>query len=327
MLQSLTAGPPNKSWDQTIAHLHGGVLQSRGWALLQQELGRPLYHAAGDGWAWSGQVRTGRGVRYLYLPYGPVARSVSGMKAALADAVNTGRSLGVDFVRVEPVGPITPTDLRAAGAKAMAEVQPQRTLVLDLTPSEAELRSGISQSNRNLINTAERRGIRCAAIPQPSARDIDRFLAMLKDTVARDGFRPYDDDYYRKTIEVLGAEHMAHLYFAYAGDELVAGALAFDFAGTRYYAHAAAFQDLNRQHKAALPLLWQMIIDAKDHGAHAFDFWGIASTDDPAHPRAGLTRFKRSFGGALRETCGTWDVPTKPGKYRLYRLAKTILKS
>lgn len=319
------SGSPEITWDQTISTLHGGVLQSRGWALLQQELGRPTYNASGVGWAWSAHVRKGRGVRYLYIPHGPVANSASAMNAALADAVNAARSLGADFVRVEPVGPVTQTGLKARGAKTIPEVQPQRTLVLDLTQSEDELRSGISQSNRNIINSAERRGIRCSAIQQPRAEDIDQFLAMLKDTVSRDGFHPYADDYYRKSIDVLCAEDIATLYFAYADDKLVAGAVAFDFAGTRYYVHAAAFQALNRQLKAAVPLLWQMIIDAKNQGAQKFDFWGIAPTDNPTHPRAGLTRFKRSFGGELRESCGTWDLPTKPVKYRLYRLAKRVL--
>ena len=49
-------------------------------------------------------------------------------------------------------------------------------------------------------------------------------------------------------------------------------------------------------HKAAVPLLWQLISDARHAGADTFDFWGIAPTDDLDHKRAGYTRFKRSFG-------------------------------
>jgi lipid II:glycine glycyltransferase (peptidoglycan interpeptide bridge formation enzyme) len=52
-------------------------------------------------------------------------------------------------------------------------------------------------------------------------------------------------------------------------------------------------------HKAAVPLLWQLISDASTL-VLIFDFWGIAPTDDPDHKRADYTRFKRSFGGQVK---------------------------
>jgi hypothetical protein len=58
--------------------------------------------------------------------------------------------------------------------------------------------------------------------------------------------------------------------------------------------------------------------------AHTFDFWGIAPTDDPDHERAGYNRFKRSFGGQVKEYAGTWDLPIHAVKYSLYPAAKTF---
>jgi lipid II:glycine glycyltransferase (peptidoglycan interpeptide bridge formation enzyme) len=37
-----------------------------------------------------------------------------------------------------------------------------------------------------------------------------------------------------------------------------------------------------------------------------------APTDDPDHKRAGYTRFKRSFGGQVKEHAGIWDLPSMP---------------
>jgi lipid II:glycine glycyltransferase (peptidoglycan interpeptide bridge formation enzyme) len=316
----------NTGWDEKVAELGGGILQSHAWSELQTRFGRETYRAQGNRWLWQAQVRQSRGIKYLYAPYGPVATDRNALQAALASLVATGAELHADFVRFEPVAPIDPAVLQQSNAQAMPEVQPQRTLVLDLTKPADELRRTISQSNRNLINGAVRRGIRIEAVAQPHSRHIDLFLAMMRDTVARDKFHPYPDSYYADTISVLAAERAATLYFAYAGDQPVAGAIAFDFEGTRYYAHAAAFQVLNREHKAAVPLLWQMILDAQGSGAHTFDFWGIAPNDDPNHPRAGFTRFKRSFGGETKDYAGTWDLPIRPVKYRLYRAAKRALK-
>jgi len=317
---------PGEEWDHHIAKLGGNILQSRAWALFQWQLGRSTYYAYGNDWAYLAQLRVGRGIKYLYVAYGPVARTAEGMSTAIRSLMQRGRDLGIDFLRLEPVGPI-PQDLLAQyRSRAIAEIQPQRTLILNLTKSEAGLRAGISQSNRNLINTAAQRGIRCHLVARPGDNEYDQFIAMLHDTAEHDKFRPYEDNYYRQTMITLGHEGKARLYLAYANAKLVAGAIVFDFAKTRYYAHAAAFQDLNRQYKAAAPLLWQIILEAKAQGMHYFDFWGIAPTDDPSHPRAGLTRFKRSFGGQVKQYNGAWDLPMRPAKYQLYRIAKAGLR-
>ena len=64
--------------------------------------------------------------------------------------------------------------------------------------------------------------------------------------------------------------------------------------------------------------------DARHPGAHTFDFWAIAPTDDPDHKLAGYTRLKRSFGGQVEEYAGTWDLPIHAVKYPLYRAAETF---
>jgi hypothetical protein len=46
------------------------------------------------------------------------------------------------------------------------------------------------------------------------------------------------------------------------------------------------------------------------------------ATDNPDHKRAGYTRFKRSFGGQVKEYAGTSDLPIHAVKYSLYRQPK-----
>ena len=53
-------------------------------------------------------------------------------------------------------------------------------------------------------------------------------------------------------------------------------------------------------------------VDPVGHMCSYFRFWGIAPTDDPDHERAGYNRFKRSFGGQVKEYAGTWDLPSMP---------------
>ena len=64
-----------------------------------------------------------------------------------------------------------------------------------------------------------------------------------------------------------------------------------------------------------------MISDARHAGAHTFDFWANAPTDDSDDKRAGYIRFKRSLGGQVKEYAGTWDLPIHAMKYSPYRAA------
>ena len=308
---------PPDSWDTQLLGRGGHFLQSRAWGQFQQALGRKPVWASGEGWQWLAAAWHGRGVNYLYAPYGPTVSSDA--TGSLSSLQRAGKELGVDFVRCEPVGqPVNDRRLRRFEA-----VQPQHTWVLDLSQSEEELRAGLNSGHRNPINTAAKRGLSFRQEKDPGA--IESFLPMLADTYQRAGIKAHPDSYYRQLADTLITAGAATFYFADYKSQPVAAAMVYDFGPTRHYAHAVADQRLNRELKAAAPLLWQMILDAKQQGRERFDFWGIAPTEDPSHPWAGISKFKRGFGGELVTLQGTWDLPIKPLKYRAYRLAKRVL--
>lgn len=310
---------PPEGWDQQVQQQGGHFLQSLAWARFQHALGRQPVWAAGGGWSWVGSVWQGRGVRYLYVPYGPTLEA--DLAAALQSLQQAGGELAVDFVRFEPVGQVAEDQL-STRAKSFQPVQPQHTWVLDLTAEEPALRSGMSSGHRNVINTAAKRGLKIESAADPAA--IERFLPMLHDTYQRSQIKAHPDSYYRQLVQAL-VPAAARFYFATKDGQDVAAVLVYDFGSVRYYAHAVAYQQLNRELKAAAPLVWQAILDAKAAGQQQFDFWGITPTDDPKHPWAGISTFKRAFGGQLLTRAGTWDLPVKARKYQLYRLAKRFL--
>lgn len=306
-------------WDMQLGQMGGHFLQSSSWAQFQRSLGREVYSAKTEEWMWSATKRSGRGIKYLMAAYGPTI--AGGTEAALASLVEQGRKERADFVRFEPLGQAS--KFESTSARRFSDVEPSHTWVLDLTQDAQTLRAGVSASNRNLINTSSKRNLRFAAASDEARINI--FLSMLADTAKHAGIKNYPDNYYRNIMSTLGPSGRSKLYLAWCGHQVVAGAIVYDFGSTRYYAHAASFYELNRQHKASVPLLWHLIMDAKSEGRTQFDFWGIAPNDDPSHPWAGITRFKKSFGGSELVRAGTWDIPLKPAKYRLYRLAKKLL--
>ena len=106
-----------------------------------------------------------------------------------------------------------------------------------------------------------------------------------------------------------------HCFVVRLEGRVIAGALVYDDQTTRYYAHAGADYQ-HRKLNAGVALLSEMIFEAKERGLEQFDFYGITDSDDPHHPWAGFTAFKKSFGGQERRSLGTWQKVTRPLRYR-----------
>lgn len=287
------------------------ILQSHSWALFQLALGRGVVERDG----YLGIEMQERGVSYLYIPYGPTADR-------LANLVPTWRGSQYDFVRLEPMGEIGPDQLRQQGFVQSIELNPSHTSVVDLTLDESVLRSELSSGHRSAINSSSRRGISIEVSHDPG--DVDQFLRLIHLTAGRRGFRPHSDQYYRQMLKTLMPTGNAKLYLARHQGNVVAAAIGLDYAKARYYAHAGA-DPAARQLQAAVPLVWQMMMDAKAAGMTTFDLWGVApETVGERHPWAGFSQFKRAFGGQEVNYAGTWDLPLKPLKYQAYRVARRL---
>ena len=314
---------PGADWDAGLFQLGGHLYQSRAWAQFQIAQGREVLAAAGDNWSWLAALRRGRGgISYLYCAYGPTIKGKS-LPSAIDSLATAGRSVGADFIRFEPLGDVEPEELTRLGARQVGDMQPRYRLSLDLTPDETQLRHAISPSNRNLINTAAARGLSFHVSSEPGR--LSEHLKMQHETAQRGGFKPHHPTYYRQLVDTLVPVGIAHFYAAEREGKPVASAICVDFDNTRYYLEAATHPDENREHKGAIALLWWMILDAKAKGLTRFDYGGIAPDDQPNHPWAGHTRFKKSVGGEMIASCGTWELPLKPTKYALYRLARKAL--
>ena len=308
------------NWNQTIHSRGGHVLQSTEWANFQSSIGRQPYYAITDDWFWVAYNRQVTGLRYLLAIYSP--HITSDASSALESIRLKASDLKCDFVRVEPTGNVTEEDMQKLGAHHIADVQPSHTLVLDLTKSEEELRAGLQSGHRNRINTASKRGVEVNKSKDINiARD---FLRLLKDTAHHSHITNHPDWYYEKMAKSLIEQNIASYYIATAEGNPASISLIFDWGDTRYYAHTGNDQVLNRQYKAAVSNVWQMILDAKADGKKYFDFWGIAPPDEPNHPWAGISAFKHGFGGEVVKNIGTYDMVINKPKYTMYNTYRKL---
>lgn len=312
------------NWDKNLAELNGSFLQSTDWAEFQQKLGREVVRASGQGWQWQAVVRGRKGLTYLLCSYGPVAKDAKAAHEGLGQLIQAGKARKCDFVRAEPQQ--HRVDNKIVGARQISEVQPQHTQVLDLTQTVEDLRKGLASGHRNLINGIERRGVVIGQSVNKS--DLNQFLDMLDDTAARAKVTFYPKRYYEGLWNSLQSKKILKLYIATAemkdGRTPVAAALFYDWNGTRIYAHAGAYQVANRMVNASVSLVWQAILDAKAAGMKQFDLWGVAPTDDRGHKWAGITKFKKGFGGQQLDYTGTWDIPLNRPKYAAYSLYRKL---
>ncbi|HWF57221.1 MAG TPA: peptidoglycan bridge formation glycyltransferase FemA/FemB family protein [Candidatus Dormibacteraeota bacterium] len=310
-----------EGWDEGVIALGGHFLQSTAWARVQERIGNRVVVGADRDWCWLGIVRRAGPFRYLYLPFGPSLRAPAALEDALASARRRAQRLGCVLLRFEPARAGV-LGIAATGAARVRPRQYEHTLVLRLDGDEESLRRGLNSGHRSRIRTAEKRGLRIERSSDPGR--MPEFVRLLRETERRGKFFSYEDAYFATIAEELLAGGEASLYFARAGEVDAAAALVFDFGPTRYYAFAATRTD-SRKLMPAAPLVWQAIVDARRDGRTRFDFWGAAPPEaGPEHPWAGITDFKRGFGGEREDYAGTWELPVRPLAARLFALAHAV---
>lgn len=314
-------GLPEIAWDEHQKLRGAHMLQGRPWACFQQALGRRVVWAETDDWSYMAIVIQGKGVRYLYSPYGPTISTPASLADAMASLKRAAKSLNLDFVRCEPNGASVET-VQNASLRKVRSVQPQESLIIDLKQNLELLRSQLSPSNRNTINGADRRGLVFRS--STDINDLAPFLSLMHATAKTRHFHPYPDSYYRTLAKILIPLGCAKFFIAEYQGVVVSATLCMDYLQTRAYSYTGNDPG-TRNLRATAPLIWQIILDSKQAGFERFDLWGIAPKGAPTnHPWAGFSEFKHSFGGQEVFYSGTWELPISVIKYHVHRIAKKI---
>ncbi len=284
----------------------GAFLQSKGWEAFQVSLGKTVHRGS----ALMVHQDVGFGITYWYCG------------RAIPDQVSDDAA----FIRVD--FPTDPSQLPSypitnyQPQPAPHDVQPRTTIIIDLTKTTDDLLKEMHPKTRYNIKVAEKRGV---IVEQVGSENFEEFWTLLEATTERDAFRSHAKSYYQKMLEDHGdAELKIFLAIARVDGRPAAAALMLDYAGTRTYLHGASDYAL-RDAMAPYALHWQLMQDAKTKGLKAYDLWGIAPTDAPNEPLAGVTRFKKGWGGEVLRYPQTQDLILRPWKYRIYRFVHRLL--
>lgn len=299
----------------------GHFLNSKAWAEFRRALGEQTLHREADDWSYLALIQKVGFLKKIYCPYSPVVYQKIGVDNLFADLDKQAKQLGAIFTQIEPLGEITTDDLIKHGYVKTKAIQPELTWVLDLTQSEEQILAGINSSNRNNYRNYRKKGLEFAETD--SMDDVEAILGLLRGVAAHNKVNLHQNSYLRKQAEVLMANQAMKCFVVRLEGKVVAGSLVYDDDSTRYYAHAAADYE-HRRLKPGVVLLAEMIFDAKKSGLKCFDFYGITDSDDPNHPWAGFTAFKKGFGGQEKSYLGTWQKVNRPLLYFCYSLLKSL---
>jgi lipid II:glycine glycyltransferase (peptidoglycan interpeptide bridge formation enzyme) len=202
-------------------------------------------------------------------------------------------------------------------------IQPPRTSVIDLRPSEDEILARMKQKTRYNIRLAEKKQVttRCGG-PQ----DLPLFNRLMLQTGQRDRFGIHQPEYYRAAFELFSPDKVA-LVLAEYGDQPLAAVMAFAVGHRAAYLYGAS-SDEERQRMAPYAAQWAAIQWARQRGCLEYDLWGVPDLPEAELEAAfaerqeglwGVYRFKRGFGGELRRTVGAADRVYNRLVYRLYQ--------
>lgn len=224
------------------------------------------------------------------------------------------------FIRIEPVTDLPKLDYVI---KKTIHVQPEKTLILDLSKEEDELLKSMHQKTRYNIRLAAKKGVE---INISGKDNFDDFWSIMEKTGQRDGFRLHGKDYYKKMLKLPALNGVdfnkndlqLKLVTAKYDDSVICANIVAFYGNMVTYVHGAS-GDKYRNAMAPYLLQWETIKMAKEAGYKYYDFFGI---DEKKWP--GVTRFKKGFSGEYVEYPGAYDIVFGPVKYYLYNLARRV---
>lgn len=314
-------------WDDFLSQTQPNTfLHSWQWGEFQQAMGERIWrlgiyentqeHEGGGangliGIALIIKVQARRG-NFLFCPHGPIGMKTwkhDNMEALGAYMRTIAHAEKCSFVRFSPLMPKTPGNeelWRDVGFReAPIHMHPELAWLLDITPSTEALLTGMRKTTRYSIRKAEKDGVEIKRSTNPD--DIDKFWEIYSATVDRQRFVPFSKKYLRAEFEIFAAKSKAVLLFGSYKGEVISTAYIIFEKWSGFYHHGASVQKYTNVPASQL-VQWHAILEAKKRGCLRYNFWGIVPESAKNHPWAGLSTFKRGFGGYFEEYTHAKDL-------------------
>lgn len=193
---------------------------------------------------------------------------------------------------------------------------PDATRIVDLSPNEEEIFAQFTSTCRRHIRQAQK-----GEVYVEESTDYAQFAELSRVTAERDGFFAHSAKHFEKFCKAL--EENVVLLVAKKEEKWLSAGIFITLGEESWYYYGASSAK-ERNLNAPTFLQFEAMKWAKEKGAKSFDLLGVAPNDDPKHKLAGVTRFKKKFGGDIRIYFPETNVVFSPLLYCFYRIAKTL---
>ncbi|MBL7159181.1 peptidoglycan bridge formation glycyltransferase FemA/FemB family protein [Candidatus Microgenomates bacterium] len=321
-------------WEQfVLSDENGSFLQSWNWGEFQKTMGEKVFRLGIFeeeqlvGVCLLIKIHAKRG-NYLICPAGPLINweKISHFKILLKYLKKLGKKENASFVRIRP--PIKDTKenrdwFQTLGCKpAPMHLHAERTWFLDITAKEENLLAGMRKTTRYLIKKADRDGVEI--FQSDEIKDIAYLYYLQKQAVSRHQFVPFSKKHFVNMFKVFSKDNQASLFLAKYKNEIVSIAMIMLYKEEAVYHYAATSSKYPKISSSHL-LIWKAILEAKKQNFKTFNFWGIAPPNKHHHRFAGVTLFKKGFGGYEEVFLHAHDLPLN-SYYLINLLVESIRK-
>ncbi len=282
----------------------------------------------------------GRYLSTAYVPKGPVLdwrNPTSEVSARLLEAMRDAcRNAHALSLKLEPDWEDRTEANRWLQSQGFAPsahtVQPRRTVVIDLTPSEDAILAQMKPKTRYNIRLAQRKGV---SVRLGTEKDLATFYHLLQMTAQRAEFGIHTRDYYTQAWRLFAQRDAVALLLADYGGRTLSAIMVFALARKAWYMYGAS-SDEERQRMPTYLVQWEAMRWAKARGCETYDLWGIPDVEETvigsdiaeaeregvlSAGMGGLYRFKRGFGGREVRYVGAYDYVCNRPLYGLLSAA------
>lgn len=307
-------------WNQFLAaHPNAHLLQTGEWGELKSAFGwKPVRVVSG---------KAGVQILFRRLPLGfsigyiPKANPDRSLWNEIDSACRRNRAI---FLKLEPDAWEDSALPKGDGLGVRVSphnIQPPRTIIVDISGSEEDILARMKQKTRYNIRLAEKKGVVVRGWD-----DLKSFHKMMLVTGGRDRFGVHSFEYYTQAYALMHPKQMCEILLAeYEGKQLAALFVARH--GNRAYYLYGASTDEERNRMPTYLLQWEAMKWAKAHGCGAYDLWGVPDEDEATLEANfekrndglwGVYRFKRGFGGEIKRAVQAMDKVYNPLLYWAY---------
>lgn len=294
-----------EEWDDIILDFEGHPLQLWGWGEVKSRHNwsaeRVVFTDDSDKVVGAAQILSRKlprpFKRYSYVPRGPVF--LKGREGEVLEALSKycKKHLSGVALTIEPDS--TEMMIPKKWLKSPNPILMSDTIILDLTKDMTEIEAGMSKKTRQYIRKSSKEELVIKRVK--TEPDIEKCLAIYKQTAERAKFNLHADDYYLDVAHDLADSSV--IFASFDGDNPVAF-LWLAISGKTAFELYGGMSDEGQRLRANYALKMHAIKKCKEWGIDRYDLNGLLD--------GGVSNFKQGFSSQTTELVGSFDLPLNP---------------